>query len=163
MTVLVSSSPPPIPLRVRYIPVMLHFTLLVRTVTAAHHYGTAWANFNGCHRQQEKMLACQRKQRPGAKKDGLPLRRVEWQQWHLSWGLTKISFKVITQAKTKKNVFSHVIKSWQINLFIRYKNIINTKMYLNVQKYIYTSTLFFLWLCLQRLGPYSSAVFTIYL
>lgn len=32
---------PPIPLRVQYIPVMLHFTLLVYAVTAAHHYGTA--------------------------------------------------------------------------------------------------------------------------
>lgn len=111
VTVLVSSSPPPIPLRVRYIPVMLHFTLLVRAVTAAHHYGTAWANFNGCHRQQEKMLACQRKQWPGAKKDGLPPRRVKWQQWHLSWGLTKISFKVITQAKHTHNLSSKGTKS----------------------------------------------------
>lgn len=72
MMVLVLSSPPlPIPLWVQYIPAMLHFTLLVYAVTAAHHYGTAWANFNGCHRQQEKMQACQRKQRTEAKKDGL--------------------------------------------------------------------------------------------
>ncbi len=62
---------PPFPLWVQYIPVMLHFTLLVCAVTAAHHYGTAWANFNGCHRQQEQMQACQRKHRTEAKKDGL--------------------------------------------------------------------------------------------
>lgn len=61
----------PILLWVQYIPVTLHFTLHVDAVTAAHHYGPAWANFNGCHRQQEKMQACQRKQQTEAKKDGL--------------------------------------------------------------------------------------------
>lgn len=61
----------PIPLWVQYIPVTLYFTLHVYAVTAAHHYGPAWANFNGCHRQQGKTQACQRKQQTGAKKDGL--------------------------------------------------------------------------------------------
>lgn len=61
----------PSPLLVQCIPIMLHFALLVYAVTAAHHYGAAWANFNGCHRLQEQMQACQRKQQTEAKKGGL--------------------------------------------------------------------------------------------
>lgn len=61
----------PSPLLVQCIPIMLHFALLVYAVTAAHHYGAAWANFNGCHRLQEQMQACQRKQETEAKKGGL--------------------------------------------------------------------------------------------
>lgn len=76
-----SSSPPP---RARYIPVTLHLAPLA--LTAAHHYGTVGANFNGCRRQQERMLACQGKQRPSARKDGLPALRLKPRRRPLSPG-----------------------------------------------------------------------------
>lgn len=37
------------------------YPFVVYAGTAAHHHGPAWAPFNGRHRQQDKMQACQRK------------------------------------------------------------------------------------------------------